>query len=158
MKLSQIRQFLESTSNLNFILPDGTPIPPHFHITEAGLVTKNFVDCGGTIRKESFISVQIWLGQDTGHRLSASKFLTILNTYQKHFGHEDLPVEFEYQTTTLGRYYPFLGSNGIALIPQTAQCLASDQCGTKSSVSIIEGGLLTLQDSTSTCMPGKGCC
>jgi len=32
----------------SFKLPEGTYLPAHFHMTEVGLVTKHFVDCGGT--------------------------------------------------------------------------------------------------------------
>ena len=49
MNLSQFKNHLDEVSQLNFIQPNGNFIPSHFHITEAGLTTKNFIDCGGTL-------------------------------------------------------------------------------------------------------------
>ena len=45
---------------LLFKLEDGSIIPPYFHITEMGLKIKHFVDCGGTLRTEQYITFQIW--------------------------------------------------------------------------------------------------
>ena len=50
MKLSQAKNILKSVETVNFTLPDGTSVPEHFHVTEVGLITKNFIDCGGTVR------------------------------------------------------------------------------------------------------------
>ncbi|MGK0335318.1 MAG: hypothetical protein ACI974_002146, partial [Paraglaciecola sp.] len=52
MLLSEIKTFLASTETLLINLPDGTPVPAHFHVTEVGEVSKTFVDCGGTLRRE----------------------------------------------------------------------------------------------------------
>ena len=51
MKLSEIKKILETVDSINFQLPDGKFVPEYFHVTEVGLVTKNFIDCGGKIRK-----------------------------------------------------------------------------------------------------------
>lgn len=69
MKLSQIKTILNSLETVTLILEDGTVIPEHFHVTEVGLVTKNFIDCGGTIRKETVINFQLWNANDFDHRL-----------------------------------------------------------------------------------------
>jgi len=53
MKLSQVKNILKTVDAVNFILADGTAVPEHFHVTEVGLITKNFIDCGGTVRQES---------------------------------------------------------------------------------------------------------
>jgi len=34
------------------MLENGTMVPEHFHVTEVGVVTKHFIDCGGTVRNE----------------------------------------------------------------------------------------------------------
>ena len=52
MKLSEFKTLLQTLPEVNFKLTNGQAIPSHFHITEAGLTTKHFVDCGGTIRSE----------------------------------------------------------------------------------------------------------
>ena len=51
MKLSEIKTILETVETVNFRLPDGSYVPEHFHVTEVGVVTRNFIDCGGTVRK-----------------------------------------------------------------------------------------------------------
>jgi hypothetical protein len=73
MKLSQIKTILNSVEAVSFILEDGTVIPEHFHVTEVGLVTKNFIDCGGTIRKETVINFQLWNANDFDHRLKPQR-------------------------------------------------------------------------------------
>lgn len=49
--------------------------PAHFHITEMGLVTKNFIDCGNTIREEKLITFQVWYAGDLEHRLASNQEL-----------------------------------------------------------------------------------
>lgn len=49
MKISALKHHLNSVTELNFKLPDGSSIPAHFHLTEIGLITKHFVDCGVSI-------------------------------------------------------------------------------------------------------------
>ena len=36
---------------LTVVWTDGEAIEPHFHVTEVGRVQKDFVDCGGTVRR-----------------------------------------------------------------------------------------------------------
>lgn len=31
-----------------FKLENGNSVPEHFHVTEVGIITKDFIDCGGT--------------------------------------------------------------------------------------------------------------
>jgi hypothetical protein len=45
MKLSEIKT-ANTLENVTFLLPNGTYVPEHFHVTEVGLITKNFIDCG----------------------------------------------------------------------------------------------------------------
>lgn len=52
MKLSEIKSTLENLSEVKFQLPNGEYVPQHFHITEVGIITRNFIDCGGTMRDE----------------------------------------------------------------------------------------------------------
>ncbi len=59
MKLSTLKEHLASLSAINFKLPDGTFLPSHFHVTEVGLVSKHFIDCGGTERKEKVANFQL---------------------------------------------------------------------------------------------------
>ena len=64
MKLSDFKSFLSKSTHLTFVLPNGSYIPPHFHLTEVGVVTKKFVDCGGIFREESKINCQLWIADD----------------------------------------------------------------------------------------------
>ncbi|MEY4539808.1 MAG: hypothetical protein RLZZ306_1565, partial [Bacteroidota bacterium] len=42
MKLSEVKQVLENAESLRFELQNGTTVPAHFHVTEVGMITKNF--------------------------------------------------------------------------------------------------------------------
>jgi hypothetical protein len=52
-------------------------VPEHFHLTEVGVVTKNFIDCGGTVRSERVANFQLWDANDSDHRLKPQKLLNI---------------------------------------------------------------------------------
>ena len=69
MKLSQVKNILKTVEAVNFNLPNGTTVPEHFHVTEVGLITKKFIDCGGTVRNESVVNFQLWDANDFEHRL-----------------------------------------------------------------------------------------
>ena len=47
MKLSEIKSVLENLETISFELPNGELVPNHFHVTEVGQITKDFIDCGG---------------------------------------------------------------------------------------------------------------
>lgn len=157
MKISELKHHLNSVTELNFKLPDGTRIPGHFHLTEIGLITKHFVDCGVSIHLDKWASLQIWVANDTNHKLHPDKFLKIIDNSEKIIGTQDLEVEVEYQSDTIGRYgLEFDGVDFILTAKQTA-CLALDKCGipqekTKVLMSELSG------NKQSCCTPGGGCC
>jgi hypothetical protein len=159
MKLSILKSHLQNLSSVNFRLPDGTQLPSHFHVTEVGLVSKHFIDCGGTERKETVANFQLWEAGDYDHRLAPHKFLHILDLSRKVLGSEDLEIEVEYQQGTIGKFgLDFDGTDFLLTQKQTA-CLAQDACGipdAKQKVSLSE--LQTVSDSGSCCTPGGGCC
>lgn len=158
MNLSQIKDHLKSTENVNFILPNGTMVPEHFHVTEIGLIAKHFIDCGGTIRNEKVINFQLWNANDTDHRLKPQKLLNIIKLSEDKLNIPNLEIEVEYQSDTIGKYgLDFDGVNFLLKQKQTA-CLASDSCGIppeKLKVSLSE---LKKSDSKACCTPGGGCC
>jgi hypothetical protein len=80
MNVEQFLSLLEANpqQNLRIILPDGKVVAPHFHITEVGHVTKNFMDCGGTRRKTESCLLQTWVYSDVDHRLETNKLANIL--------------------------------------------------------------------------------
>jgi hypothetical protein len=156
MKLSTFKQHLNNVNAVNFVQPNGTSIPRHFHITEAGLVTKQFIDCGGTVRQEKVINFQVWVAHDSDHRLEPSKLLKIISLSEKLFGNEDLAIEIEYQSDTIGKYgLDFQGENFVLTSKQT-DCLAKDNCGVPQDKQQLQ--LSDLETSKGCCTPGGGCC
>lgn len=155
MKLSEIKNCLITAESVNFKLQDGTYVPEHFHVTEVGLVTRNFIDCGGTVRKEEIANFQLWDADDFEHRLKPKKLLDIIALSEKVLGMGDFEVEVEYQSGTIGRYdLDFDGKDFLLLAKQTA-CLAQEQCGipVKPKVS-----LSMLGEEGASCTAGGGCC
>lgn len=156
MKLSQVKNILKSVETVNFILPDGTAVPEHFHVTEVGLITKNFIDCGGTVRKETVINFQLWNTDDFEHRLKPQKLLNIIELSEKVLGIGDFEIEVEYQAQTIGKYdLDFNGSDFILLNKQTA-CLAQDQCGIPSKKPKVR--LSDMNNESGCCSPEGNCC
>jgi hypothetical protein len=95
MNLAQIKEHLKNTSNINFILPNGSMVPQHFHVTEVGLISKHFIDCGGTIRDEKVINFQLWSANDIDHRLKTEKLLNIIHLSETKLGIPNLEIEVE---------------------------------------------------------------
>jgi hypothetical protein len=157
MKLSELKNKLNVLDTLDFILADGKPVAPHFHVTEAGLTTKHFIDCGGTIRKENKINFQLYLANDTEHRLSPEKLLAIIHKSEKVLPLEDHEVEVEYMTGTIGRYGIDFTGKGFMLTNQKTDCLAKDNCGIPEEKSKLNLSELTT-GSKACCSPGSGCC
>jgi len=82
---------------ITVVWTDGEPIEAHFHVTEIGRVQRDFVDCGGTVRRVATCLLQTWVGDDTDHRLTAGKLLKAFAHAAPILRGEDLPVEFEYE-------------------------------------------------------------
>jgi hypothetical protein len=156
MKLSEFKSQLSNVEELNFLLPSGSFVPKHFHITEAGLTTKHFIDCGGTVRTEKVISFQLWTANDIDHRLQPDKLLKIIALSENIISGEDLEIEAEYQGETIGRYGVEFMNNTFLLTFKQTNCLAQDQCGippAKKRISLNE-----LNAANNSCTPGGGCC
>jgi hypothetical protein len=129
MKISDIKKHLASLNAVNFRLPDGSYLPSHFHVTEVGLVTKHFIDCGGIERNETKANFQLWEAGDYDHRLAPQKFLHILNISHRILGSEDLEIEVEYQQKTIGKFDLDFDGTDFVLVPKYTACLAQDACG-----------------------------
>ena len=156
MKLSEIKRELSTLENVTFVLPNGSYVPEHFHVTEVGLVTKNFIDCGGKVRKETVVNFQLWDANDFDHRLKPNKLLSIIALSEKILGIEDYEIEVEYQTETIGKYS--LGFNGqdLMLINKQTACLAEDLCGIPASKPKVK--FSEMKNNATTCTPGGSCC
>lgn len=156
MTLEQIKKILPGLDDMEFQLEDGTFVPEHFHVTEIGKVTKNFIDCGGTLRTEEKVNFQLWNADDCEHRLKAGKLLGIISLAEIQLGIKDAEIEVEYQSTTIGKYsLDFNGKNFILKNTLTA-CLAEEACGIPAQKQKIALSELTKQKSG--CSPGSGCC
>jgi hypothetical protein len=59
MTLSEIKSALKNLTQIAFQLPNGDLVPNHFHVTEVGKITKNFIDCGGVVRNEEVANFQL---------------------------------------------------------------------------------------------------
>lgn len=155
MKLSDVKTQLKNLEVLNFQLENGTPVPEHFHVTEVGVITKHFIDCGGVVRNEKVANFQLWDANDFDHRLKPQKLLNIIALSEQKLGMEDLEVEVEYQADTIGKYD--LGFNGKNFVLQSKEtnCLASDKCGIPQEKLKVSLKNLTTE---SCCTPGSGCC
>ncbi|MHA3786734.1 DUF6428 family protein [Flavobacterium hauense] len=156
MKLSELKQQLENLTAVNFLLPDMSFVPNHFHITEAGITTKKFIDCGGTVRSTKNITLQLWTADDFRHRLEPQKLLKILDMAESLFDGEDLEVVVEYQSATIGLYG--LNTDGVNFIltPTQTDCLAQDACGVPVKTKLKLSELHS--DTATSCTPGGGCC
>lgn len=157
MRLSEIKGHLASANAVNFRLPDGSMVPEHFHVTEVGMVAKNFIDCGGTVRKEEVISFQLWDANDFDHRLTPQKLINIIELSEKILGLGDYEIEVEYQNGTIGKYSLEYDGKDFLLTNKHTACLASDNCGTqpKQNLNLKELHATTLENS---CTPGGSCC
>lgn len=135
-------------------LPNGGAVPAHFHLTEVGRMDKSFVDCGGTFRQETWVSLQLHVAKDYDHRLKAEKFLAILTEAEQNLnliGAHNIKVEVQ-GSFTKEDYELIQTSAGFELVGTQTACLAPDACG------IPEGELLAAEKATAGCTPGGGCC
>jgi hypothetical protein len=156
MKLSQVKNILKSVEAVNFILEDGTSVPEHFHVTEVGLITKNFIDCGGIVRKETVVNFQLWDANDFEHRLKPQKLLNIIELSEKVLGIEDFEIEVEYQAETIGKYDLDFNGNDFVLLNKKTACLAQDQCGIPSEKPKVR--LSDMNNEGGCCTRGGRCC
>lgn len=155
MKLSEIKRHLASLKTIAFQLPNGELVPNHFHVTEVGKITKNFIDCGGTVRNEEVVNFQLWKADDYDHRLHPEKLVHIIELSEKTLNIADLDIEVEYQGATIGKYgLDFDGTNFLLTTKQT-DCLAKDNCGIPEEKPKVKLSNIQVQNS---CDPNSGCC
>jgi hypothetical protein len=137
MKLNELKSILQAQPDKfpRFILPDGDRVPAHFHLTEVGHVAKNFIDCGGTIRKTETSVLQLWVNDnDADHRLDAGKMAKILVLGERVLPHDDLEVEVEYDEDAISQFpitaFEDSGDHlDFMLTTKHTDCLAREKCG-----------------------------
>jgi hypothetical protein len=148
MNLEELKAALGQVDQLTIKTIEGNIIPKHFHLTEAGLITRHFIDCGGTERVEKKINLQLWVADDTDHRLTPIKLKGILNMAAKKIGFTNLPIEVEYQQQTINKYALSFDGESFHLTSTMTECLAKDKCGVEEKV----------MQQEPQCTPGGGCC
>ncbi len=158
MKLSEIKQALSSLETIAFKLPNGELVQSHFHVTEVGKVTKNFIDCGGTVRNEEVVNFQLWEANDYDHRLHPEKLVHIIELSEKTLGLPDLEIEVEYQMKeTIGKFNLDFDGTNFLLTTKLTDCLAKDNCGIPTEKPKVKIGEWKPKQ-TSCCTPDEGCC
>ena len=155
MKLSEIKKHLSTASAVNFVLENGSVVPEHFHVTEVGIITKHFIDCGGTVRNEKVANFQLWNANDTDHRLKPEKLLSIIALSEKILGMEDSEIEVEYQSDTIGKYGLDYRNGNFILTTRQTNCLAKDNCGVSEGKKKVK--LSDLNTEAQPCC-APGCC
>jgi hypothetical protein len=134
MLLSELKKQLaeHARQNIRFILPTGSKIPPHTHVTEVARIGKTFVDCGGTQRTETVCRLQTWFQDDTDHRLTAGKLLAILNK-ASFLETDNLEVDVEHEAPFISQF-PIESAEVddetllLHLGVKHTACLAEDKC------------------------------
>lgn len=158
MKLSEVKKALDGLDTLSFQLPDESFVPQHFHVTEVGVITKNFIDCGGTIRTENKVNFQLWEDErDADHRLKSGKLLEIIQLSERTLGIEDAEIEVEYQEYTIGKYGLEFDGKKFLLTNTATDCLALESCGVTSQKPKVAFASIGAKEATA-CVPGGGCC
>ena len=152
MNLSQFKLQLENLEKLDFYLENGTKVPSHFHITEIGISTKQFTDCGNTFRISKKATFQLWSSTDIDHRLNPKKVISIIDS-TSHLFVEDLDIEIEFQQETVGKFALNFENDKFVLMNTFTDCLAKDSCGLP-----VEKIKKSINELVNTCSPNSGCC
>lgn len=150
MLLSEFLFALNQLNEFRFQTPDGEFVPPHFHITEVGMVHKHFIDCGGTERKAVNVNFQLWSSDDVYHRLKPQKVIDIIRLSQQRIGITDEEIEVEYQGETIGKYGLAFDGTNFQLVTKLTDCLAKDKCEIPAPDQ--------KASESDACAPGSGCC
>ncbi len=134
--LNDLRAALRAHPGLNVAvaLSDGRLIPAEFHVTEAGTVTKDFIDCGGTRRQRVTAQLQTWPGRDSEHRLTTDRLARILEVCEPVLPAGDTPVEVEYEDAVTSQYplSAIEAGDGVLRLQlglRHTDCLAKSTCG-----------------------------
>ena len=151
MNTTEFTNLLASSGDkpVHFVLPDGGRIPDHAHVTEVGRIDREFLDCGGELRKTSLCCLQVWVADDTDHRLPARKLAAIIGRALEPLRLADLPVEIEYEDGFISQF-PVVAVevNDVVVV----------RLGTKHTDCLAKEVWLPPSASATSCSPGSGCC
>ena len=132
-------------------MASGKKIPSHFHITEIGIIRKQYIDCGGNLRLENLINMQLWYSNDKNHKIEPAKILKIIERSDKLLKLQDEEIQIEYQQDTICKFnLEFSGDCTFKLIKTFTDCLDKESCN------IIEKPRIKINQTK--CDPATGCC
>lgn len=154
MKLSELKTILKQLGTMGFQLPNGEWVPEHFHVTEIGKISKEFIDCGGTLRNEEVINFQLWNANDYNHRLHPEKLMHIISLSEQKLQLNDVEIEVEYQGESIQKFGLDFDGVNFQLRTKQTDCLAKDNCGVPKKKPRIR--ISELQ--SGACSPNSGCC
>ena len=150
MNLASLMSLLRfnEKSQIRLKLPGRRYVESHFHVTEIGRLSKDFIDCGGTRRKRESCLIQLFVADDYDHRVDASKLLHIFSLSGDLKLDDCLAVDVEYGSSHAVIFNAISCSTNdgfldIELAYQKTDCLAPDKCGI---------------NSVKSCCEGRGCC
>lgn len=155
MNLEQFKEHLAGLVEINFLLENGNSVPSHFHITEMAVVNKNLIDCGGNVRKQQSISFQLWVYNDSWHRLTSTKLLDIIQKAETSLLVENSEVFIEYQGDTVGIYALDFKEGSFILKPTFTDCADKEACGLTEKTKV---NMADLGKDSSCCSPKSKCC
>jgi hypothetical protein len=135
MQLTELKSRLSRHPDLaiRFQLPDGQLVPAHAHVTKVARIDKQFVDCGGTFRKESVCRMQTWVADDLDHRLTTGTLLKILNKAASFLNTEDISIDIEHELDYITQF-PLKAAEQrgnelvLRLTERHTDCLAKEKC------------------------------
>ena len=153
MKISEFKNIIQSLKYIVFELPGGKRVPPHFHITEIGIIRKTYIDCGGDLRVENLINMQLWYSNDINHKIEPTKILKIIQNSEKLLKFQDEEIQIEYQQDTICKFnLEFKGDSTFKLIKTFTDCIDKESCN------IIEKPRIRIKKNQTKCDPTSGCC
>jgi hypothetical protein len=135
MKLTEFKAILKQNpeAHVRFRLPTNEFVAAHAHVTEAARIDKHFVDCGGTVRQETYCRLQTWVAGDVDHRLQAGKLDRILEKAAPLLKGDGMEVDIEHELEFIGQF-PVEAADVTAgevifrLGVRHTACLAQDVC------------------------------
>lgn len=164
MNLTEFQNYVSENSGhgIVFRFDSGEILPLHFHITEVGKVTKDFVDCGGTRRTYETCRLQTLVANDVDHRLKTDKLGGILGKTVEVLSLDgSLEVDVEVQRDTISVYGVAACTVAdetltVTLQPTNTACLAPEACRidavpTTLQILPINGGSGVCDDTSSGC-------
>lgn len=135
MQLSEFKRILgaHQEKGIQFLLPTGTKIPVHAHVTDVARIEKRFIDCGGTFRTEITCRMQTWFADDTEHRVGVNTLLKVLDKAAPFLETEEMDVEIEHEAPFISQFpIDSVEPNGevlmVSLGIKHTTCLAQDVC------------------------------